>query len=143
MRLKNGTFLASVNNVLINFTPNQIISKVELKSTINSLLEDKDGKIVSATYDGIRIHKSGELNKFEIIPDFYDKVFTGIVIDKENSLWLAAEGQGVYNIPFREGRYYTNEHGLIQSKISTILQKDGTILSGHLNGSVTLKKKCN
>jgi ligand-binding sensor domain-containing protein len=138
MRLKNGTFLASVNNVLINFTPNQIISKVKLKSTINSLLEDKDGKIVSATYDGIRIHKSGELNKFEIIPDFYDKVFTGIVIDKENSLWLAAEGQGVYNIPFREGRYYTNEHGLIQSKISTILQKDGAILSGHLNGSVTL-----
>lgn len=140
MRLKDGTFLASVNNVIINFTKDKIISKVELKSTINSLLEDKDGRIISATYDGIRIHKKYELEKFEMIPDFYDKVFTGIVIDKENSLWLGAEGQGVYNIPFRDGRYYTNEHGLIQSKISSIIEKDGAILSGHLNGNVSLIK---
>lgn len=140
IRLKDGTFLASVNNVIINFTKDKIISKVELKSTVNSLLEDKDGKIISATYDGIKIHESGKLEKFEMIPDFYDKVFTGIVIDKENSLWLGAEGQGVYNIPFRDGRYYTNEHGLIQSKISSIIQKDGSILCGHLNGSVSLIK---
>ena len=140
MRLKNGTFLASVNNVIINFTKDKVIGKVELNSTINSLLEDSDGKIISATYDGIRIHKKNELKTFELIPDFYDKVFTGIVIDKENSLWLGAEGQGVYNIPFRDGRYYTNEHGLIQSKISSIIEKDGVILSGHLNGQVSLIK---
>ncbi len=140
MRLKNGTFLASVNNVILNFTKDKIISRVELKSAINSLLEDHDGKILSATYDGIRIHKSRELDKFEMIPDFYDKVFTGIVIDKENSLWLGAEGQGVYHIPFRDGRYYTNEHGLIQSKISSIIQKDGAIVCGHLNGNVSLIK---
>lgn len=140
MRLKDGTFLASVNNVILNFTKDKIISRVELKSTVNSLLEDHDGKIISATYDGVRIHKRRELDKYEMIPDFYDKVFTGIVIDTENSLWLGAEGQGVYNIPFRDGRYYTNEHGLIQSKISSIVQKDGVIVCGHLNGNVSLIK---
>ena len=138
MQLKDGTFLVSVHNVILNFTPRKIISRVELKSSVTRLLEDYDGKIISGSYDGIRIHNKRALEKFELIPDFYNKVFTGIVIDKENSLWLGAEGQGVYQIPFRNGRYYTNEHGLTQSKISCIIQKNGAILCGHLNGSVSL-----
>ena len=142
-RLKDGSFLASANNIILKFTQDGILSKNEQKSTIISLLEDNDGRVISASYDGVCIHDAHNLDKYEVIPGFSDKIFTGVVIDKENSLWLSTEGHGVFYIPFRNGRYYTSEHGLMQSKISCIAEKDGSIITGHLNGTASIIKENN
>ncbi|MCW3078260.1 MAG: ypdA 5, partial [Bacteroidetes bacterium] len=139
-RLKDGTFLTSVNNTILKFTKDGLLAHTKQNATIIALLEDKDNKIISASYDGIHIHNEEDLNSYESIPDFSDKIFTAIVIDKENSLWLSTEGHGVYYIPFREGRYYTSEHGFTQSKISCIDEIEGNIITGHLNGGVSIIK---
>ncbi|MES2762302.1 MAG: two-component regulator propeller domain-containing protein [Bacteroidota bacterium] len=140
-RLHDGSFLASVNNIILKFTKDGVLSRNEQKSTIITLLEDIDGRIISASYDGVCIHEANNLDKYEVIPGFSDKIFTGVVIDRENSLWLSTEGHGVYYIPFRNGRYYTSEHGLMQSKISCIAEYDGNIITGHLNGTASIIKK--
>lgn len=136
--LEGGIFLTSINNVILKFTKNGIIDSVGQKATVIALLEDIDQKTISASYDGIRMHDKNHLRNYQSIPDFSNKSFTGIVIDKENSMWVTAEGQGVYYIPFRNNRYYTTEHGLTQSKVSCIAKRNGDILTGHLNGTLSL-----
>ena len=61
IRLKNGAFSAAINNVLFNFSKDKILDRVELQNTINTILEDRNGNIISANYDGISIHNNGSV----------------------------------------------------------------------------------
>ncbi|MBC7864966.1 MAG: hypothetical protein IAF38_18475, partial [Bacteroidia bacterium] len=138
--LLNGNFLASVDNLMFEFNKYGIVRSVKKEAGIIEAVQDKDKKIISVSYSGVCFHDPENFSLSENIPGFSDKIFTGIVIDRENGLWLSAEGHGVYYIPFRSGRYYTTEHGLPQSKISCIGEKNGQIFTGHLNGSVSVIK---
>ena len=87
--------ISIVYNIIFKFTKDGILSKNELSSTIITLLEDIDGRIISASYDGIRIHDAYNLNKYEVIPGFSDKIFTGVVIDKEKEVADAFQAKRV------------------------------------------------
>ena len=139
LTLKDGSLIASLGHNLVRLKGDSVISiLLDQKERFVSLLEDKDGRIVSASYDGVRIHDPNHLANYETIPDFSNKICTGLLLDREGSLWVTTEGQGLYCIPFRDGRYYNTDHGLTQSKISCMAEKKGIIFTGHLNGSVSV-----
>jgi ligand-binding sensor domain-containing protein len=140
-RLSNGDFISSVNNALVRFNNKKILAAATESKTIISVFENKDGRIVSASNDGIKIHEPKTLAELEAISDFSGKIFTEVLIDRENAIWACAEGQGVFYIPFPGGRYYNKEHGLTESKISCIALSGKKIITGHLDGTLSIIEK--
>jgi hypothetical protein len=138
--LHDGTYLASVANIVCRFNQKGILCKAEEKNMVIDMLETPGGEIISGSYGNIRIYKNFLLNDFEEIPEMEGKTVTGSVIDYENSLWFSTEGGGVYCIPFRNNKYYTSKDGLPASKITALHEKDGALFTGHLGGTITLIK---
>lgn len=138
IRLKNGSFLVSLGNELINFDRNGIISRKVENAELITLLETKENQIISTSYDGIHIYSNNKLENFEVIPEFFGKTITSVTVDHENSLWFGTEGQGAYYIPFRNCKYYTIQNGLEETKISCLISKNNGLIAGHLNGTISL-----
>ncbi len=139
--LKDGSYLLSIDNELFLCNNKQILSRVKETATIISFTADKDKSILCCLYNGIKIYKDKSLLEHTLLNESTGKVITAVVTDRENELWYTTEGHGVYYIPFREGRYYTTEHNLPQSRISCILAQNNKVITGHLNREIRVIKK--
>lgn len=137
-RKNDGSYMASLDRKLLFFTPQGVTYLEEEPSTIISLLEEKDGTVIVATNTGIKVLPAKGTSVQKQVPQLSDKVVTGLCIDHENSLWLATEGQGLYCLPYRNFSYYTTADGLPESKVSAMGHYGKMMVTGHLDGTVSL-----
>jgi ligand-binding sensor domain-containing protein len=138
MRTSSGAYLASVGKVLFRFTSAGITDRAEENGVVISMLEDKDGSIITASMNGLSIRSEADLHVIKRISQLNSKVITGLCIDHENSLWITSEGHGLYCLPHRNFSYYTPGDGLSESKISCMDHYKDMMLTGHLDGTVSL-----
>lgn len=138
MRTSSGAYLVSVGKVLLRFTSAGITDRVEENDVVICAAEDKDGSIITATMSGLAIRSGADLHIIKRISQLTNKVVTGLCIDHEKSLWATTEGHGLYYLPYRNFCYYTPGDGLSESKISCIGHFRDMMITGHLDGTVTL-----
>jgi ligand-binding sensor domain-containing protein len=140
-RLSNNSYLASIDNLQINFDSTGIIKKWEDDAVSICEIEDIDKSILVGTFNGLKIlnPKSDELS--DLTKKFERKIITALHRDSENELWICTKGHGIFYIPYRNFKYYTNVNGLSESSISVIGVLGDEVISGHLSGEICFLKK--
>jgi len=137
-KLKNGTYLASVGNKLINFRDSIILKTGSEKSIVINTLEDSYNTIVVGSYMGVSIYENNYLEAPKVIAQLNNKVITGLCQDKEDGFWITTEGHGIYYISHRTIAYFTTENGISESKISCMGIHDSDIVIGHIDGTLNI-----
>ncbi len=137
-RLHNKTYLATINNIIVNFNNKGIIYRHESEHFNICQLEDENNAIIIGTFGGLNI-----VNKNGYQPDraykmLDQKIITALHRDKEKELWICTKGHGVFYIPYQNFKYYTPVNGLPESSISCISVIGDHVLAGHLNGQVSV-----
>jgi len=140
IKLKEGSYLSSINEHLIKFNSSGIIKQTKESSVIINLLEDTDRSLIIGTYAGMAFF-SKDLEKQRSIRELDNKIITSSFLDKENGLWFSTEGQGIFYIPNRNFSYYTSQNGLTESKITCIGIHNSNVAIGHLDGSASILYK--
>lgn len=141
IRLQDGTYLASINQKLVRFNNNGILKMQTDKCDIINLMEENKNSVLVSSYCGASFYSIDKLEKVKNLAELSGKVITGSCLDKEQGLWLTAEGHGVYYIPHRNFLYYTAQNKISESKISCISRYDSTIIIGHINGLLNILYK--
>lgn len=136
-RLKDKSYLATLNHVVVNFNEKGIVYRHEGERLNICVLEDEDRNLLAGTFGGISI-----FNKNGFLPDrsykmLDQKVITALANDKEHELWICTKGYGVFYVPYRNFKYYTPIDGLPESSISCIASLGNEVFTGHLNGKVS------
>ncbi len=137
-RLSGGDFVVTAHTAIARFNSAGLLSQNVLTSIGICTLEDGDGSILAATYDGVIAWRDQSFRAGSRIPKLDQKIVTGICRDRENGLWFCTEGNGVFYIPQRSFMYYTPADGLSESKISCVSATGGTLVAGHLDGTVSV-----
>ncbi|MBA3665488.1 MAG: histidine kinase [Bacteroidetes bacterium] len=139
-RLRNGNFIATLDNLILIFNRQGISCIKKSNSTFLVITQDNDRSILAATTNGLKIFKENDLVERGSVWKLQGKVVTGVCTDKENEIWFSTEGHGIYCVPHRNFRYYTPENGMSESKISCMGTIGQHVAVGHLDGSVTIIK---
>jgi ligand-binding sensor domain-containing protein len=140
IRLRDGTFMASVNDIIFHFDDKGLISKKKEDNVVLSIMEDDD-RVLIGTYNGLLMYSDKKFKNRTHIARLENKSIAAIGKDHENGLWFCTDGQGVYHIPHRNFRYYTLDDGLAESKITCVINEKEKIILGHLNYSISILDK--
>ncbi|MEO5643495.1 MAG: two-component regulator propeller domain-containing protein [Bacteroidia bacterium] len=140
-RLKDKTFLATINNNIVRFIPGKIYSHTLANSIIICVQEGTDNSIFVGTYSGVEQYTDNTFSSKTRLSNFKQKIITAICRDHENGLWFCTEGNGVFNLPFYNFTYYTPEDGLSESKISCVGKSGSKVICGYLDGTITFLDK--
>lgn len=137
-RLKDKSYLATMNNVILKFNEKGIVYRYENERFNVCAFEDKDKNIIVGGFGGVTL-----LNDSGFVPDksykmLDQKVITSMKDDKEHELWICTKGHGVFYVPFRNFKYYTPPDGLPESSISCFTAMGNEVLVGHLNGRLSV-----
>lgn len=138
IQLKDRTYLASLNKKLIKFNSKGIIGQEQVDAIAINLHEDQNNSFTVSTYNGISFYSVNNLKKIRSITQLKNKIVTSVCSDKENGLWLATEGQGLFYIPHRNFLYYTSQNGVPETKITCLGLCDTNLAIGHLDGSASI-----
>ncbi len=138
IQLKDRTYLASLNKKLIQLNSKGIIRQEQVDAIAINLHEDQNNSFIVSTYNGISFYSSNNLKKIRSITQLKNKIVTSVCVDKENGLWLATEGQGLFYIPHRNFLYYTSQNGVPETKITCLGLCDTNLAIGHLDGSASV-----
>ena len=103
---------------------------------IKAISEDRFGRVYFGT-DGSGVFVYDEVN-FVPIPELRRKYIRAIIRDREDNLWVATAGTGIYKINIGENGYeienFTTEQGLLNNRITCLHQdKKGRIWYGTEN----------
>jgi ligand-binding sensor domain-containing protein len=140
-RLKDKTFVGTINNTIIRFIPGKIYSQTQASGVVITLQELNDQSIFVGTYTGVEQYTDKTFTTKRLLPNFKRKVITAICKDYENGFWFCTEGNGVFNLPFYNFTYYTPADGLSESKISCVGKYGSKVICGYLDGTITFLDK--
>ncbi|MDQ3110850.1 MAG: histidine kinase [Bacteroidota bacterium] len=137
-RLRDKTFVATINNTITRFIPGKIYSRSLTSGVIICVQEQNDKSIFVGMYGGAEQYTDHTFTNKTLLSNFKQKIITAICCDHENSLWFCTEGNGVFSIPFYNFTYYTPADGLSESKISCVGKFGGKVICGYLDGTVSI-----
>jgi len=137
LRLKNGSFLFSLNDWVFYFDHRGLIRSKKEDDFIITMFEDNDS-ILIGNYGGLRTYNRKTFTEKPRINALEKKSIGAILRDHENGLWFATEGQGIYYLPHINFQYYTPGDGLSESKITQAEVLNEKVALGHLNASVSI-----
>lgn len=137
-QMSNGNFLVTANNSITCFNNRGVISEQKLNSIGICVYQDESGDIEAGTYDGVARWRSSMFNDETEIAKFDQKIVTAIFRDSEKGVWYCTEGNGVYCVANTNFLYYTLGDGLCESKISSVAQSGHKVVTGHLDGTISV-----
>lgn len=136
--LRDHSYIMTVNNVIVRFNKNGILSEKINNSVFICLKEEENEQLIAGTYDGAKLFTGYSFADNGMFAHLDQKVITAICSDHENSLWFCTEGTGVFCIPFRNFSYYSVADGLSESKISCVTKAGSNFICGHLDGTISI-----
>ncbi len=140
-KLKDKSYYASINNLAFNFNDKALNYLYENKNLIICAIEDENNDMITGTYNGVnRLTKNGYVTD-KSFKTLDQKIITSMCKDREKELWICTKGHGIFYIPYLNFKYYTPETGLPESSISCLSITDGNVMSGHLNGNLSIFKE--
>ncbi|MFC5268998.1 two-component regulator propeller domain-containing protein [Adhaeribacter terreus] len=102
---------------------------------ISSITEDKDGRLYVATAKGIYFLEGNRFKPLPASTGVPAKKFWRIHVDRNNNLWLATLGEGVYRYNGKKTEHFLAENGLRNNIIYSIFEsRNGTLWFGAYGG---------
>ncbi len=96
--LRSGELLLANGAVLLRCRGDVLTSQSILGAAITDMMEDRQGALWLASYNGLYYYPTGRLqDEAEIF--FKNHIITSIYQDHENSLWFATQRNGVFFVP--------------------------------------------
>ncbi len=138
IQIADGSFVLTADNSVTFFDMDGKSTTFPLSTTGISIFEELNGEIQIGTYDGALKFRRENFKEITRVEKFERKIVTSILRDREGGLWYCTEGNGVFNVAHSNFKYYTVEDGLSESKISCATAFRNSVVTGHLDGSVSV-----
>lgn len=104
---RDGTVLVGFYNQIIVITKDKKWSVKSLKSRLNNVYADPNGKVWIAYYNGGIECYSGQLKEL-IHSELESSSVTSVLIDQEGGLWAGTQDNGIFHCPFTDLFNYSN-----------------------------------
>ncbi|MCD6065952.1 MAG: ypdA 5 [Bacteroidetes bacterium] len=141
IRLSNKNYFASLDNVAFSFNADTVLYIHESSGLILSLTEDTNKRMLLSSINGVWTMDAKGLLADSSFIFLNRKITTSIYTDKEKGIWITTKGHGIFYIPYNNLGYYATENGLPESSISCLAVMDDKVVTGHLNGEISIFDK--
>ncbi|MCB0479967.1 MAG: histidine kinase [Flavobacteriales bacterium] len=99
LKRKNGNYLFAVGSEVIDFNSKAITSRLFVEKSVESILEDSEGKIwIGLRQGGVICFPNSEISSLNRIEYLGKQTVTSIYEDNARNLWFATEENGVYHL---------------------------------------------
>ena len=100
--LEDGTYLFAKDFELIILDDHQLISRVFVENNVQSVLQDKEGKLWIGLYQsGVISYSNSDINSNVFHKYLGGKTVSSISEDNAGNIWFATLGDGIYFLPSR------------------------------------------
>lgn len=133
IELQDGTVLFSMSNTFVQAFKNGTYKTYALPEHVTHLSQDHFGNIWVGTSLGLYLYRNGNLQSR---PDVLlpKQMITGVLVDKDNGLWVLTNSNGLYYAPSLFHTYLQPEGGDEENGCRTLFQ-DGNYLYAHTNSA--------
>lgn len=111
IQLRDGSFLYAKGYEIVNFDEQAVIARAFVEKSVESLLEDSEGKVWIALHQGgIICYPTGNISAGSQSAFQYlgDKTVFSVAEDNTGNIWISTEQNGVYMMPLRPELDYTS-----------------------------------
>jgi len=108
IQLQNGTFLFAKDYELVHFNSAAVIKRAFVEKSVESLLEDSEGKIWVALYTGGALcYPDGNISSGSPVSYLGNKTISSITEDNSGNIWFTTTEDGIFSLPARPNINYT------------------------------------